>query len=167
MNTSLTNSYQSTSKVSKNSWITDPSIEDPDNLPEPLGWCLLVRPYPIVPNRANSSLILPQTEMDFLNHVSNIGRVVAVGDSCWTRPEHRNSKGEFNPWAKVGDFISYPKNVGARRKFKDVSFVILVDDEILEKLPDPQVFDDGFLKLDIPQEHMEKYNTIHNKKESK
>lgn len=164
--TELNNSYQSTSKVTKNGWITDPSVPDPENLPIPLGWCLLIRPYPINYNRDKTSLIMSDSDIDFLNHVTNMGRVVAIGNSCWTRPEHKNSEGEYTPWAKVGDFVSFPKNVGSRRKFKGVSYVLLVDDEIVERLPDPQVFDDGFYKLEIPQEHLEKYNTIH-KKESK
>jgi co-chaperonin GroES (HSP10) len=163
MTNNLLNSYQSSSKVSKNSWITDPNIVDPDNLPVPLGWCLLVRPYPITQNTDNTGLLMPENEIDFLNHVTNIGRVVAVGPSCWTRPEHRNAQGEFQPWAKVGDFVSFPKNVGARRKFKGVSYVLLVDDEIVEYLPDPQVFDNGYFTLNIPKEHLEKYNTIYKK----
>ncbi len=163
----LDNAYQSTSKISKNSWITDPNIPDPENLPVPLGWCVLVRPYPIDHDRETTSLIMSNSDIDFLNHVTNIGRVVAIGKSCWTRPEHRNPGGQYDPWAKVGDFVSFPKNVGARRKFKGVSYVLLVDDEIVEQLPDPQVFDEGFYKLVIPQEHLEKYNTIHKKEEIK
>ena len=108
---------------------------------------------------------MPDTEIDFLNHVTNIGRVVAVGSACWNRPEHRDAEGEYNPWAEIGDFVSFPKNVGARRKFKGVSYVLLVDDEIVERLPDPQVFDDGFYTLNIPKEHMEKYNTIYKKED--
>lgn len=159
----LQTSYQSNTKLDKNGWITDPSIPDPENLPIPLGWCLLVRPYPITANRAKTSLIMVDETADYMNYVTNIGRVVSVGPSCWSRPEHRNIAGEQVAWAKVGDFVSYPKNVGARRKFKGVSYVLLVDDEIVERLPDPQVFDEGFYKLNIPQADLEKYNTIHKK----
>jgi len=149
--------------MSQNSWITDPSIPDPENLPIPLGWCVLIRPYPINYNREKTSIIMSDSDIDFLNHVTNMGRVVAVGQSCWTRSEHKDAMGEYAPWAKVGDFVSFPKNVGSRRKFKGVSYVLLVDDEIVERLPDPQVFDDGFYKVEIPQEHLEKYNTIYKK----
>ncbi len=159
----LLNSYQSSRKLDSNSWITDPRIPDPDNLPIPLGWCVLIRPYPISMNEQKTSIIIGSNEMDYLNHVTNIGRVVAIGPSCWSRPEHRNIQGEQNPWVQVGDFVSYPKNVGARRKFKGVSYVLLTDDDLVERLPDPQVFDEGFYKLDIPKEDLEKYNTIHKK----
>lgn len=160
------NTYQATTKLDQNSWITPPEVEDPENLPEPLGWCLLIRPYPIHQNKAKSSIILPGSELDYLNYVTNIGRVVSIGPCCWTRAEHRMKDGTQKDWVKVGDFVAYPKNVGARRKFKGVSYVTLVDDEIVERLPDPQVFDDGFYKLNIPQEHLEKYNTVF-KKETK
>jgi len=163
---SIQTTYQVASKLDKNGWITSPSVPDPDNLPIPVGWCLLVRPYPVTANKQKTSLIMVDETADYMNYITNIGRVVAVGPSCWSRPEHRTIDGEQIPWAKVGDFVSFPKNVGARRNFKGVSYVLLVDDEILERLPDPQVFDEGFYKLDIPQEHLEKYNTIY-KKETK
>ena len=160
---SLVNAYQSSRKLDQTSWITDPNIPDPENLPKPLGWCLLVRPYP-VELKSKSQLIIPDSEIDFLNHVTNIGRVVSIGPCCWTRREHQNKDGEQFDWVKVGDFVSYPKNVGSRRKYKDVSYVLLVDDEINEVLPDPQVFNDsdtfGY-RVNIPEDHLKKYNTVY------
>lgn len=159
------NSYTTSTKLDQNTWITPPEVTDPDNLPQPLGWCLLVRPYPITQNTAKSKLILPGSEIDFLNYVTNIGRVVAIGDCCWNRPEHKMKDGSQKDWVKVGDFISFAKNVGARRKFKGVSYVSLVDDDVLERLPDPQVFDDSLYTLNIPQSHLEKYNTVYKKEQ--
>jgi co-chaperonin GroES (HSP10) len=152
-------SYQAISKLDQNSWITDPSIPDPDNIPEPLGWCILVRPYPVIQNKQKSTIIMPGNELDFMNYVTNIGRVVSVGPCCWNRAEHKMKDGSQKDWVKPGDFVSFPKNVGQRRKFKGVSYVLLVDDEIVERLPDPQVFDDGFYKISIPEEDLVKYNT--------
>lgn len=165
MNTKLQGGYTAPSKLDKNSWITDPRVPDPENIPQPLGWTILVRPYPITTNK--TTLIIPDQEIDYMNYVSNIGRVVSVGPCCWTRPEHRDRDGNRFDWVEVGDFVAYPKNSGARRKFKGVSYILLVDDEIVEKLPDPQVFDDDFYKLDIPDEHLKMYNTIHSKKTQK
>ncbi len=163
---SLDNAYESKSKLSSNGWITDPRVEDPENLPEPLGWHLLIRPYPVVANQKRlSGLIVPGSEVDFLNYVTNIGRVVAVGPACWNRSEHKYDGQHRVPWVKVGDFVSFPKNVGAKRKFKGVSFMILMDDEVVERLPDPQVFNDAYYMIDIPDEHMLKYNTY--RKETK
>ena len=154
------NSYLSNTKLDQNSWITPPEVADPDNLPQPLGWCLLVRPYPIHQDKQKSSIIMSESEIDYMNYVTNIGRVVAIGPSCWQGSEHRIN-GEQKNWVEVGDFISYPKNVGARRKFKGVSYVLLVDDEIVERLPDPQVFDNSYYRINIPDEDLKKYNTIY------
>jgi co-chaperonin GroES (HSP10) len=114
-------------------------------------------------NQSKSNFEIPDTELDFMSYLTNIGRVVSIGPCCWTRPEHKTSDGKQFDWVQVGDFVSYPKNTGAKRKFKGVSYVLLVDDEIVERLPDPQVFDDDFYKIDIPQEDLEKYNTIYKK----
>lgn len=155
-------SYSPTSKITNNSWITPPDVPDPDNVPIPLGWCLLVRPYPVKQDMNRSKIIRPDDTIDMMNYITNIGRVVSLGPCCFTRPEHRTKDGKQFDWVKPGDFISFPKNVGARRKFKGVSYVLLVDDEVVEKLPDPQVFDDQDYLIDIPEDHLVKYNTVKN-----
>lgn len=159
-------SYQSNSRLNKNEWVTDPNIPDPDHLPEPLGWTLLVRPYP-VDNRTRGGLILADDTIDFTNYLTNIGRVVKVGPCCWNRVEHRNKDGEKFEWVKEGDFVEFAANSGLKRKFKGVSYIVLVDDEVITRLPDPLVYDEkgSNFRINIPQEHLEKYNTIY-KKES-
>ena len=156
------NAYQTAGTLDMNSWISDPTIPDPDNIPVPLGWCVLIRPYPVEYNKSKSSLILLGSEIEYMNYVTNIGRVVSVGPCCWNRAEHRMKDGSQQDWVKVGDFVSFPKNVGQRRKFKGVSYVLLVDDEIVERLPDPQVFDDASYRVNIPEDHLVKYNTYRN-----
>src|ERR1035437_1372255 len=162
---SLQNSYQSSKRIDDNSWISDPTIPDPINLPEPLGWCMLIRPYPVQQNRTNSKIIMPGSDIEYMNYFTNIGRVVSVGPCCWNRAEHKMKDGSQKDWAQVGDFVSYAKNVGNRRKFKGVSYVLLVDDEIVERLPDPQVFDDGYYHVNIPEADLVKYNTYRSRKQ--
>lgn len=162
----LFDSYQSNNRLTTNSWITPSEVADPENLPEPLGFTLLIRPYRVMENSNVTSLMISSEHTDFLNHITCIGRVVAIGPCCWNRAEHRMKDGSIKNWVEVGDFVSFPKNVGTKKVFKGVSFITLVDDEIVERLSDPQVFDDqeGFYVLDLPQDHLEKYNTIHKKK---
>lgn len=154
-------SYQVSGSLQNNDFITDPEVPCPENLPEPLGWNLLVRPYPIE-TQTKGGIILSSDEVNYMNTVTNIGRVIKIGPCCWNKPEH----GE--PWVEEGDFVSYPKHVGSYRKFKGVSYVLLGDDEIVEKLPDPLVFDNdaqsSYLRINIPKEHLEKYNTIYKTK---
>lgn len=156
--------YQSNSRIDRNEFFTDPLVPDPDNLPEPLGWSLLVRPYPMQ-TKTRSGLYMADETLDHMNYVANIARVVAVGPCCWSQNQHKNINGERFEWVKVGDFVSYPRHVGNRKKFKGVGYVTLMDDEITERLPDPLVFDyEGTLvNINIPQEHLETYNTIYNK----
>jgi co-chaperonin GroES (HSP10) len=155
------NAYQSSTKLDKNAWITDPEVPDPDNLPEPLGFMMLIRPYPV---KCKSSILIPETEIDYMNYITNIGRVVAIGPCCWNRSEQLMKDGTQKDWVQVGDFVSFPKNAGARRKFKSVSYVLVADDEITERLPDPMVFDNNYYQINIPDEHMSKYNTYKSQK---
>ena len=153
----MSNGYAATSRLQNSDYVTDPRVPDPENLPEPLGWNLLVRPYPIS-EKTKSGLFLTSEDRDYLTMITNIGRVVSVGPCCWNKEEHGG------PWAQVGDFITYPKHTGAYRKFKGVSFVILGDDQIVERLPDPLVFGEGsqsYMNIDIPEEDLKKYNTIY------
>ncbi len=155
-------SYVGDSRLSKNDWVTDPEIVDPDNLPEPLGWTLRVRPYPIR-EETQGGLLLGSEDIDYMHSVLNIGRIVGIGKSAFNRPHHRDVKGDQYDWVQVGDFISYPKHVGSKRKFKGISYIVLNDDEIDERLIDPLIFpEEGLYQINIPEDHLKKYNTIYN-----
>lgn len=157
--------YQKSSGLDNNDFITDPNVPDPDNLPEPLGWNIYVRPYPIN-EQTKGGIILPDDEINFMNQQVNIGRVVKIGPCCWNRSQHTNSEtGERFNWVNEGDFVSYPKHKGAYRKFKNVSFLILNDDEIVERLPDPLVFEYSHFEVNIPEDHLKYYNTVYQEQE--
>lgn len=163
--TSFQNAYESKFKLDNNEWITDPRVPNPDNLPEPLGYTILVRPYRVVQDTKISSLIIPQAEIDFVNRMVNVARVIKIGPCAWNKKDQwaKDGNGDLvqKDWVQVGDFITFPKHSGSRRKFRGVSFVLLSDDEINERLPDPQIFDGAYFKLDLPEDHLKKYNTIY------
>jgi len=153
--------YQKPSNIHDNDYITDPEIPDPENLPVPLGWNLLVRPYPI-DQMTQGGIIISADGAESARNATNIARVVAIGPCAWNRAQHK-SNGVYQPWVEVGEFISYPRYKGSMRNFKGVTFCILSDDDIVEKLPDPMVFgDDDIHNLNIPLSHLTKYKTIHN-----
>ena len=154
--------YTAGGRIDSADWVTDPSVPDPENLPVPLGWTLLIRPYPIQ-EKTKGGIILTSDDRNLVANLTNIGRVVSIGKCCWNRAMHTDREGKQSNWVEVGDFVSYPKHTGSKRKFKDVSYIILNYDEITDFLPDPQVYNDSGMKLNIPQEHLEKYNTIYNK----
>lgn len=153
--------YQAGGRLDNADWVTDPSIPDPKNLPVPLGWTILIRPYPIA-EQTRGGIILSADDRNMMSNITNIGRIVSIGKCCWNRSHHKDVDGNQFQWVKEGDFVAYPKHVGGKRKFKGVSYIVLNDDEITDFLPDPQVYDESSFKLNIPQEHLEKYNTIHN-----
>lgn len=153
--------YQQGGRIDSTQWVTDPNIPDPENIPIPLGWHVLVRPYPVAEKTAGG-IILTTDDRDYTSNLTNVGRVVSIGKCAWNSPQHRDSNGQRFNWVEVGDFVSYPKNTGGKRKFKGVSFIVLNDDEITDFLPDPQVFDAASTRLDIPEDHLIKYNTVKN-----
>ncbi len=160
--------FNANSRLNKNEWISDPRVPDPENLPIPLGWTLIIRPYPIQEKTKGGILLINDT-IDFTHYLTNVGRIVAMGPCVWNKPEHKDKDGNKFNWAEVGDFVSYGSHVGVKRKFKGVSYLVLVDDEIVEVLRDPLVYENSGLPytMDIPEEHLKKYNTIHNPKFSK
>lgn len=140
--------YTQGTKISKNTLCSDPRLPDPENLPEPLGWNLLVRPYP-VEETTKSGLILPEESVDFYSRMLNIARVVKIGPCCWSRRDHYDRNGNQFNWVDVGDVVSYPKHVGVGRKISGIYYVLLGDDEIVEKLPDPSVVNTDLFKIDL------------------
>lgn len=154
--------YQAGGRLDNADWVTNPTVPDPENLPVPLGWTVLIRPYPIT-EKTRGGIILSSDDRNSLSNTTNIGRVVSIGRCCWNRSHHKDASGNQFQWVQVGDFVAFPKHSGAKRKFKGVSYIVLNDDEITDFLPDPQVYDEQSYQLDIPKEHLEMYNTIYNK----
>lgn len=154
--------YQKPSNLHDNDYITDPREPDPENLPIPLGWNILVRPYP-VEQKTKGGIILTANDAEYTRNSTNIARVVAIGPCAWNRAQHKNGNGDCFKWFEVGDFIAYPRFKGAMRNYKGVTFCILNDDDPIEVLHDPIVFSEGdSYKLDIPEEDLIRYNTIYN-----
>lgn len=154
--------YQKPTNMHDNDYICDPELPDPDNIPQMLGWNILVRPYPIEA-MSRGGIILSTNDVEYGKHATNVARVVDIGPCAWNRSQHRDKDGNRFDWVQVGDFVSYPRHVGKMRNYKGVTFTVLADDEINERLVDPMVFgEDSRFVLQIPQEDLEKYNTIYN-----
>lgn len=139
--------------------ITNPEIPDPENIPEPLGWQVLIRPYPIK-DQTKGGIILAETE--HYDNNTRVARVVKMGPCAFNRTHHQDREGNAFLWYEVGDFVGIPKFKGSMRKFKGVSFVLLNDDEVVERLPDPMVLEHSKFQLNIPEEDLKKYNTVYN-----
>jgi co-chaperonin GroES (HSP10) len=140
----------------RSDWITPNEIPDPEKLPGIKGWNLLVRP--IAPaEKTKSGIFLPDRTKDDLQYLTNVGRVVAMGSLCYTDPGVMTEIAKFpeafddtlndtslsrygyyeEPWCKVGDFIIWAKNKGAKLKYQEIIYVMLKDEDVLATIDDP------------------------------
>jgi co-chaperonin GroES (HSP10) len=120
-------------------WVTDESVEDfdPEGLFEIPGTAILVRPVLTRSKQTVGGIFIPDKIRDDALYLSNVGRVLAVGDLAY-HPEEAFPKG---PWVKRGDYVLYRRHVGHRAKMKGICVILLPDREALVKLNDPTVVD--------------------------
>lgn len=129
-------------------WVTDSKIPDPEVLPEILGWNILVRP--IEPEgelnnfgKEGNKLFLPDSFTEDIKYLTNVGRVVAMGESCYNDPSYRPGENGYpwgrykKPWCKVGDYVVWGRHQGTKVRYSGVAFVLLADELILMTLKDP------------------------------
>ena len=112
-------------------WVTDDYIADPDNLPQPCGWRILIRPVP-PRTKTESGLHLPDSVIHREEITTTIGRIVAVGPLAWQREDWGHE-----PWAKVGDYVLHAKFGGKRIEYGGVKIVIFNDDEVIAVVTKP------------------------------
>lgn len=112
-------------------WIADETVEDPKTTFKVKGWNLLIRPWK-PPTQTASGFYLPDTFHDDLSSLINVGRVLQIGDQCWSDKEKYGK-----PWCKVGDYVLYAKHTGTKIKFGEVALVLLADDRVLGTMDSP------------------------------
>jgi len=115
-------------------WSTDGQVPDPaaEILPVIKGWRLLVRPA-FTPDKTEGGIVLPDSYRDREDHGQIMGRVLAMGDLCYTREDMLQA----GPWCEIGDYILFGKYEGKRVEVADVKLLILNDDNVLAVVPDP------------------------------
>lgn len=111
---------------------TPEDVADPDTLPVPSGWRILVRPIP-PQEQTKGGIILSDVTRDQQEFACPVGKVVAVGTAAYTREDMGPE-----PWANVGDYVIFGKYVGERVTYGGVKYVLMNDDCVLGVVPDPQ-----------------------------
>lgn len=120
-----------TAKSSGNTtWWTDPTIPDPDDLPEVRGWRILVRPIPNAP-KTKGGIIIPDATIETMDLIRSVGQVKSMGRMAYGKPEMGGD------WCQVGDYILYPRYSGAKFAYGGVKFLLINDDEVLAVIKDP------------------------------
>ena len=116
--------------VSADSWTTDENVPDPSDIRDvPVGWRIVVRPR--APERVTKGGIL-RIDADTQTLTETVGTLVAVGSQCW-----KDDTKYDGPWAALGDTVMFGKYAGKRFEYGGVKYVLLNEDEIIARIPDP------------------------------
>lgn len=103
------------------------------NLPlNPVGYYLLLEERRAIKKTAGGILLAPETQ-DAVQYLTQIGKVVAMGEQCYTHEAFKN-----HPWAQLGDNVLFYKNSGIRIDLKHeqgdddtVRYRLMKDSDIL------------------------------------
>ena len=102
-------------------------------LPDPVGYRMLVRPYS-GEKKTEGGIILTDDTSEKIQMTTVCALVVKMGDLCYKDKE----KFPNGPWCKEGKFIMYGRYVGNRFQTKYGEHRILNDDEIIGTIKDPK-----------------------------
>ena len=102
-------------------------------LPDPVGYRMLVRPYS-GEKKTEGGILLTDETSEKIQMTTVCALVVKMGDLCY------KDKKKFpnGPWCKEGQFIMYDRYVGNRFQTKYGEHRILNDDEIIGTIKDPK-----------------------------
>lgn len=129
----------------KTDTITSSEVPDPKELPDIPGYYILVRP--IKPQEKAGSILLPDSFRHDVEHLTNIGRVLKLGDMAFHDPSCKPEDAYYpygikfkKPWCKVGDHITWKKFGGKKFLYNGVHLTLIADDEILFRVKNPETF---------------------------
>lgn len=126
------------SKATPNAqWYTSGDVPDPKPLPVVLGYMLLIRPLAPPEKTSKGGIIIPDGTKEVLGFMRAVGKVLALGKTAYM-----DGKFQGDPWCKVGDYVLYGRNTGAKFIWGGVNLLILNDDEILATTTEPSMLFD-------------------------
>ena len=112
---------------------------DPDNidtvgeLPEPVGYRILVLPF-TPKEKTKGGILIAQETLDKLRIAVNCGYVIKMGPLAY---KDKDKFGE-QPWCKKGDWVIFARYAGSRLPIEGGEVRILNDDEVLGTIKDPE-----------------------------
>ena len=113
---------------------------DPDNikemvdqLPEPVGYRILVLPF-TPKEKTKGGIIIAQESLDKARIATNCGYVVKMGPMAYGDKE----KFPTGPWCKEGDFVIFRSYSGTRFKVQGKEFRLINDDTVEGVVDDPR-----------------------------
>lgn len=118
------------------------SILDPEDIPEPLLWRVLIEPVR-VKNQTRGGILLPEMVQEAERYLTYTGRVLAMGPLCY---KHGRFSADGKPpvaCCEVGDIVVYGQHVGQpvvvyAKDGTQVWLKIVNDDEIRARIKNPR-----------------------------
>ena len=110
-----------------------------DQLPQPVGYKILVVLPDVEEKFANSRLIRPDSNRADEQHASMVAAVLAVGPDAY-KDEKRFPSG---PWCKEGDLVIINPYSGTRMRVGGRNFRMINDDTVIGLIKDPSRFERG------------------------
>ena len=108
-------------------------IQEKSQLPDPIGWRILVA-MPEPDEKTDGGILKARETLDN-EEVGNVcGYVLKMGDDCY-RDEKRFPSG---PWCKTGDWVVFRAYSGTRLKLYGKEFRIINDDTVEAVVQDPK-----------------------------
>ena len=103
-----------------------------DQLPEPVGYRLLVLPF-TPKNKSKGGILFSQETLDKARISTTCGYVLKMGDLAYKDTEKFGK-----PWCKKGDWVIFARYAGSRLPIEGGEVRILNDDEVLGTIKDPE-----------------------------
>jgi len=116
--------------INNEAWATEDDVLTPTNVPQPVGYRILIRPKGPV-SKTKGGIYLPDKNKDTQAYLNSVGQVIAMGPECYSDRK--------SPWCKVGDWVLFGRYAGARISVQNVKMVIVNDDEIIASLENSEV----------------------------
>ena len=104
-----------------------------ERMPDPTGWRLLILPYR-GKGKTEGGIYLPDAVVQEQTVSTQVGYVLKVGSLAYGDKE----KFPTGPWCAKGDWVMFARYAGSRFKIDGGEVRILNDDEVLEKILEPE-----------------------------
>ena len=103
-----------------------------DQLPEPVGYRILVLPF-TPKNKSKGGILFSQETLDKARIATTCGYVLKMGDLAY---KDKDKFGE--PWCKKGDWVIFARYAGSRLPIEGGEVRLLNDDEVLGTINNPE-----------------------------
>ena len=112
--------------------LTDEELEV--QLPQPVGYRVLIALPEIEETYENTKVLKTTTEMRNEHIMSIIGLVVDMGSQAY---QDKDRFGDI-PWCKIGDYVMFRANSGTRFKIDGKEYRLMNDDSVEAVVTDPR-----------------------------